>query len=158
TEYTQNKSLFGHSSRWFRYTYFDRGGGDLSSTLPVVADVINANGVRSFGAYGVEACYDFHGYSLRDIAKVSLGAWISGEALSFSTRSNDDWSVVYWIWPVKTGKQTRYERIILYMVNTTSGRTTVSHTVTGITGLKGALTSNSNIDTRLITIRQFLVA
>jgi exosortase/archaeosortase family protein len=158
TEYSQNKSLFGGSSRWFRYTYFDRGSGDLSSTLPVVADVINANGVRSFGAYGVEACYNFHEYSLRDVSKVSLGDGISGQAMSFSTPSGGDWSVVYWIWPVKTGTQTRYERIILYMLNTSGGQVTVSHPVAGVKGLSGALTPNNSIDTRLITVRDFLVA
>jgi hypothetical protein len=158
TEYTQNKSLFGGSSRWFRYTYFDRGGGDLSSTVPVVADVINAAGVSSFGAYGVEACYDFHGYSLRDIATVSLGDGISGQALSYGTKDNGDWSIVYWIWPVKTGTQTRYERIILYMLNTTEAQISLPSDVSGIHGLKRALSGDSALNNRLIVNRAFLVA
>jgi exosortase/archaeosortase family protein len=158
TEYIQNKSLFGNSSRWFRYTYFDRGGGDLSATVPVIADVINANGFRGFGAYGVEACYDFHGYSLRDLARVSLGGGITGEALSYSTPTDGDWSIVYWVWPVKTGTQTRYERIILYVINTIYGRVTPTQSVASITGLKGALGGGSSVDKRLLTNRQFLVA
>jgi hypothetical protein len=158
TEYEQNKSLFGQSSRWFRYTYFDRGGGDLSSTLPVTADVINASGVRSFGAYGIEACYDFHGYSLRDIAKVSLGGGINGETLSYATPNEGGWSVVYWIWPVKTGTQTRYERVVLYIIDTDVGKVTPPPDVPGINGLKGALSATNKADARLIVNRAFLVA
>jgi exosortase/archaeosortase family protein len=157
TEYDQNKSLFGQSSRWFRYTYFDRGGGDLSSTLPVTADVINAGGVRSFGAYGIEACYDFHGYTLRDVAKVSLGGGITGETLSYSTPTNGGWSIVYWIWPVKTGTQSRYERVVLYLIDTNEGKVTPPPDVQGIDGLKGALSPTNRADERLVVHRAFLV-
>jgi exosortase/archaeosortase family protein len=158
TEYDQNKSLFGQSSRWFRYNYFYRGGGDLSSTLPVTADVINAAGVRSFGAYGVEACYDFHGYTLRDVARVSLGGGITGETMSFATPANGGWSIVYWIWPVKTGTQTRYERVVLYLLDTNVGQVTPPADVSGIKGLKGALSATNVHDQRLIVNRAFLVA
>jgi len=158
TEYFQNKSLFGESSRWFRYIYTDVGGGDLTSTLPVTADVINSASVSDFGAYGVEACYNFHGYSLRDVAKVSLGGGIQGETLSFSTQSGEDWSIVYWIWPVITGSQTRYERVILYLQNTTEGEVKAPGNVPGIKGLKGALAGTSAINERLTVNREFLVA
>jgi exosortase/archaeosortase family protein len=158
TEYFQNKSLFGESSRWFRYTYTDIGGGNLSSTLPVTADVINSASVSDFGAYGVEACYNFHGYTLRDVAKVSLGGGIEGETLSYSTQSGGDWSIVYWIWPVITGTQTRYERVILYLQNSTAGEVKVPGNVSGINGLKGALSGTSSVDQRLTVNREFLVA
>ena len=157
-EFTQNKSLFGESSRWFRYTYVHHGGGNLSASLPVTADVINASGVSGFGAYGVEACYNFHGYTLKDVARVSLGDGINGESLSYSTQGNGDWSIVYWIWPVKTGTQTRYERIILYLLNTANTTVTPPAHVPGITGLSGALSDHSAADQRLIVNRAFLTA
>jgi exosortase/archaeosortase family protein len=157
TEYTSNKSLFGESSRWIRYTYFYHGGGDLSATLPVTADVINSANVQSFGAYGVEACYNFHGYTLRDIGRVSLGDGITGETMSFSTGSNGDWSIVYWIWPVKTGTQTRYERIILYLQDTQIGQVKPPANVPGVSGFQGALSAGSAVDKRLIVNRLFLV-
>jgi exosortase/archaeosortase family protein len=156
-EYQQTKPLFGESSRWFRYTYFDRGGGDLYSTLPVTADVINAAGARAFGAYGVEACYNFHGFTLRDIADVSLGDGITGQAMSFSTQSNGDWSIVYWIWPVKTGTQSRYERIVLYLLNTEFGTVIPRSGETGISGVRHGLSSQSVTDNRLLVNRAFLV-
>jgi exosortase/archaeosortase family protein len=157
-EYFNGKTLFGESSRWFRYTYFDRGGGDLSANVPVTADVINAAGVSAFGAYGVEACYNFHGYKLRDVAGVSLGFGIDGQALSFSTPGGDDWSILYWIWPVKTGTQTRYERVILYMQNTKYEQVRLPAGTPGVTGAQGALNPTSSLDERLITNRRFLVA
>jgi exosortase/archaeosortase family protein len=157
TEYEQNKSLFGESSRWFRYTYFYHGGGDLSGTLPVTADVINAAGVSSFNAYGVSACYNFHGYTLRDVSQVSLGAGMTGDALSYSSSTDGDWSVVYWIWPVKTGTQNRYERVILYLADTTLGDVHVTGQIHGITGLKNALSPSDSTDQRLIVNRAFLV-
>jgi exosortase/archaeosortase family protein len=157
-EYVQGKSYFGQSSRWFRYTYFDQGGGDLSASLPVTADVINAGGISGFSAYGVEQCYNFHGYHLRDVAQVSLGDGIRGQTLSYSTQAGADWSIVYWIWPVKTGTQTRYERVILYLLNTPAGSVKSPANVPGVQGLKGALSSASPTDRRLITNRAFLVA
>jgi exosortase/archaeosortase family protein len=157
-EYVQGKSYFGESSRWFRYTYFYQGGGDLSGSLPVTADVINAAGIHGFSAYGVEACYNFHGYHLRDVAQVSLGDGIRGQTLSYSTQAGADWSIVYWIWPVKTGTQTRYERVILYLLNTPVGAVKAPASVPGVEGLKGALTTTSPTDRRLITNRAFLVA
>jgi exosortase len=158
-EYVQGKSYFGESSRWFRYTYFYQGGaGDLSASLPVTADVINAGGISGFSAYGVEACYNFHGYHLRDVGEVSLGAGIRGQTLSYSTQAGADWSIVYWIWPVKTGTQTRYERVILYLLNTPAGAVKSPPNVAGVQGLKGALSTTSPVDRRLITNRAFLVA
>jgi hypothetical protein len=155
-EYFNGKTLFGQSSRWFRYEYFDQGGGDLSANLPVTADVINAAGAAGFGAYGVEACYDFHGYKLRDVARVSLGDGIYGQALSYTTGHGEDWSIVYWIWPVKNGSQTRYERVILYIQNSEYERLRMPHTNGGISGVSGALNANNSLDQRLIVNRDFL--
>jgi exosortase len=158
TEFTENKSLFGNSSRWFRYTYFNYGRGDLRASLPVTADVINAAGVSSFSAYGVEACYNFHGYTLRDVARVSLGDGITGQTLSYATPTNGDWSIVYWIWPVKNASHTRYERIILFLQNTSNALVVPPANVPGIAGLKGALSATSRTDERLRVNRAFLVA
>ena len=123
TEYLMNKPLFGQDSRWFRYLYSMTAPGltSLHSTLPVTADVIDAGTLSGFSAYGVTACYSFHGYTLRDVEAVDLGDGISGQALSYSggtATSPQDWSIVYWIWPVETGTGTRYERVILYLQNT----------------------------------------
>lgn len=159
TEFFINKPLFGQSSRWFRYLYVSNGKGSLSSTMPVTADVINAGGLSGFDQYGVEACYTFHGYLLRDVAKVGLGDGITGQALSYTgTSADSDWSIVYWIWPVSSATGTRYERIILYLQNTSTGTVKVNGTVPGVTGLSGALSTSNAQQARLIRNRAFLVA
>jgi hypothetical protein len=159
TEYTSNKPLFGPSSRWFRYIYSPNGGpSDLGSSLPVTADVINAGGLSGFGQFGVAACYTFHGYTLRDVATVNLGDGINGQTLSYAgANRSEDWSIVYWIWPVATAKGTRYERIILYLQNTELDNVRVGTDVQGISGLKGALVGTTAQDRRLIQNRAFLV-
>jgi len=85
----------------------------------VIADVINTGDLGSFSAYGVEACYRFHGYSLNDVQQVNLGGGINGQAISYTAKTAD-WNIVYWIWPVKVGTTTRYERVILYTLGTGS--------------------------------------
>jgi hypothetical protein len=95
---------------------------------------------------------------LRDVATVNLGNGISGQTLSYAgTASAQDWSIVYWIWPVSTLKGTRYERIILYIQNTAEGTVRVAGPVHGVAGLKGALSSTSAQDRRLLANRTFLV-
>jgi hypothetical protein len=133
-------------------------GGDLFASVPVIADVVNTSDLSSFSAYGVEACYRFHGYSLRDVAQVSLGGGITGQALSYATQRHQDWTLVYWIWPVKTSPKTRYERVILYMQDTAGASVQSSGDVGGIQSLKGALSAQSATDKTLTRARTFLVA
>jgi exosortase/archaeosortase family protein len=79
-KYDWAKPYFGESSTWLRYSLFpgDSSAVTLQSNSAVIADVISTNNLRSFAAYGVEACYRFHGYKLRDVAKVDLGVHIDG--------------------------------------------------------------------------------
>jgi exosortase/archaeosortase family protein len=155
------KSYFGGSSSWLRYTFFQDGsaGGHLYSNIPVTADVVNTSDLQSFSAYGVEACYRFHGFHLRDVAQVKLGGGITGQALSYSTRQSD-WTVVYWIWPTKPAKEggaTRYERVILYLLNTQGAALGGANDTSGVTGLKGALSNHKAVDRQLMAARSFLV-
>jgi exosortase/archaeosortase family protein len=156
-EFDWAKAYFGQSSQWLRYTYLPQplAGGDLFSSVPVTADVINTSDLQSFSAYGVEACYRFHGYSLRDLARVDLGAGISGEALSYSSKRGD-WTIVYWIWPVKDGTHTHYERVILYMINT-AGASLKTPPAVGVKGVSGALSGTSKVEKQLLSVRSFLV-
>jgi exosortase/archaeosortase family protein len=116
-----DQALFGASSRWFRYAYTSTT--TQRGTLPVTADIVDESGLSGFEAYGVTACYSFHGYELHDVESVDLGNGVSGQALSYSDRtSNLNWSIVWWIVPVRTGEGTRYERVILYLQNTGTNR------------------------------------
>jgi hypothetical protein len=153
------KPYFGESSKWYRWTFLSdpNSNGALYSSIPVVADVINTSDLSSFSAYGIEACYRFHGYSLRDVAQVNLGGGITGQALSYSTNKHQDWSLVYWIWPVKQGTGTRYERVVMYMLNSTQSTVRSPAVVSGVKGVKGALTGRDTTEQVLINNRTFLV-
>ena len=161
TEYSMGKPLFGSDSRWFRFLYSPTSPtlSSLHSTLPVTADVVDASSLSGFNAYGVPACYSFHGYTLRDVVSVDLGEGISGQALSYSggtTRLN--WSIVYWIWPVKTGSGTRYERIILYIQNTSAEMVSLAPRTPGAPQLAEALKGANPAQQLLLRNRAFLVA
>ena len=161
SEYTFAKPLFGQDSRWFRYLYSPTSPGRsaLRSTLPVTADVIDAGSLDGFDAYGVTACYSFHGYTLTDVATVDLGDGISGQALSYSgVTARQNWSIVYWIWPVETGAGTRYERVILYLQNTPTADATLARHSPGAAQLTEAIRGADPAQRLLLTNRAFLVA
>jgi exosortase/archaeosortase family protein len=163
TSYTWAQPYFGDGSTWLRYEYTPTGtGGNLHANLPITADVVNTTSLESFSAYSVQACYDFHGYSIRDVAQVSLGGGIRGQALSYSTSTDGDWTIVYWIWPVKqssgtTSGSTHYERVILYLQNTPQTTVSAPGVTTGIKSLEGALNPDNREDARLITERSYMV-
>ncbi len=129
----------------------------MSASLPVTADVINSTDLNSFSAYGVQACYQFHGYTLRDVAQVNFGNGIKGQALSYTTSHHGDWSLVYWIWPVRSSGATHFERVILYLQDTLSTTVAAPANVAGIQSLQGALDPHNPNDARLIAERRFLV-
>jgi exosortase/archaeosortase family protein len=158
TSYTWAQPFFGSNSTWYRFVYDPTGAPTaLHSSLPVTADVINSTQLNSFSAYGVQACYQFHGYKLRDAAQVTLGGGIKGEALSWSSGNHGDWSMLYWIWPIKSSGATHFERVILYLQDIGRNIVSVSGPVTGIRSLQGALRVSDPNDVRLINERAFLV-
>jgi len=116
------KPLFGDDSTWIRYLFYPgAGGGNLHAAYGVTADVIDTSDGATFSAYGVEACYQFHGWLLQDVAQVNVGGGITGQTLSFSAPDKQSWSVLYWIVPVKAGQDTHYERFVLYLLNAPGG-------------------------------------
>jgi exosortase/archaeosortase family protein len=109
--------LFGENSIWNRYELNPAVGGDLQANTHVVADVIDTPDLQSFAAFGVEQCYQFHGYSLSSVSQVNLAGGITGQTLSYNSRQYGSWSIVYWILPVKRASSTVYERVVLYVQN-----------------------------------------
>jgi hypothetical protein len=157
-EYNCAKPLFGDTSVWNRYYLYATHGGDLHADRPVVADVINTPDLSTFSAYGVENCYQFHGYALADIASVSLAGGITGQAMSYTSAQFGSWSIVYWIVPVKMGTGTNYERTVLYVQNTGDGAQVEGLTTPGIKNLAGSLDPANRGQLALINNRTFLVA
>lgn len=150
------KPLFGDSSIWDRYVLEASAGSDLFTPEPVVADVIVTPDLESFSAYGVEACYQFHGYALQDVAQVTLGGGIIGQSMSYTSQTYGSWSILYWIIPVKLANATTYERVVLYVQNHGEGVVVPGLTKTsGISNIAGSLGGSS---LALIRNRTFLVA
>jgi len=149
--------LFGDDSTWYRYTFISTGRGDLSAPFGVTADVINTSDLETFSAYGVIACYQFHGLNLQDVAKADLGGGITGQTLSFSGAGRGSWSVVYWIVPVKDGQSVRYERFVLYVLNASGGAHVHLPPGVKITNVAGSLAGGGG-QAELAANRTFLVA
>jgi exosortase/archaeosortase family protein len=159
TSYQWAKPLFGDTSVWNRYILRSTGPGPLQTNVPVVADVINSPDLSGFSAYGVENCYTFHGYTLADVAGVSLVGGITGQAMSYTSQQFGSWSIVYWIVPVKTGGSTNYERVVLYVQNSGQGAVVRGLTTAdSLHNLGGSLNPSNRSDRALLNNRTFLVA
>ena len=83
----------------------------------MIADVIDTDDLSSFSTYGIEACYNFHGYELKSTNTVDLGGVVAHVLTYRNTAIHSDWTNVYWHWPVKTPNGTMYERVNLMIIN-----------------------------------------
>jgi exosortase len=114
--FANGKRFFGEDSTWVRFSYRGYGTTDLRSDVPVLADVINTSNLQSFSDFGLEACYQFHGYGMQDVRRVDLGSGVTGTVLRWQDPANGlKWTTLYWIWAVRQGAQIRYERVVLLL-------------------------------------------
>jgi len=105
-------TYFGPHATWERVPF----DATVATAGPssVYLDVIRTDDAGSLAAYGVEACYDFHGFSQVLAGSVDVGAGVQAEVASYrSPIGGTDWSVLWWEWPFDAGGQTRYERLVL---------------------------------------------
>ena len=165
--YTWAKPFFGDDSTWYRYQFSWNGNvaAPLKSNEAVISDVINTSDLNSFSTYGIEACYQFHGYKLYSIRTVDLGGGVTGNVLAYyNTGTKSDWTTLYWHWPVKTpdGK-TRYERVTLMLINTNDAYFTAPPASSSVLrslglGVENALVGkSSSVDSRFDKTRTFLI-
>jgi exosortase/archaeosortase family protein len=154
------KPLFGDTSTWNRYIMRSEGSGRLVTNAEVVADVINTPDLSSFSAFGVQACYTFHGYALANITQVSLVGGITGQAMSYTSQQFGSWSIIYWIVPVKMESGgNNYERVVLYVQNSGQGVVVPGlTTAASVHNIGGTLNPSNEADRALINNRTFLVA
>jgi hypothetical protein len=117
------RRFFGSDSNWIRYVYSTSGGGTLKSSLPIFADVIDTSSRSALSAYGIESCYKFHGYRISGKHSVDLGNGVIAGVLTWTnTDTNTTWTSLYWHWPVKSAKGTRYERVTLLIADSAGGQ------------------------------------
>ena len=164
--YDWARRFFGTDSTWNRYAY---SGSDaatqLRSSVPVFADVISSSSLRPFSVYGLEACYTFHGYTVKDARSVDIGGGISANAVSYYHPGlQADWTTLYWHWPVRAGDETRYERVVLMMINANDAQLTSPPLEANISRQLGLAIDNASrdrerdgVDERLARTREFLV-
>ncbi|MBK5305303.1 MAG: exosortase/archaeosortase family protein [Frankiaceae bacterium] len=118
--YPWSRRFFGSDSTWMRYSYYSTTGVTSSA---ITADVVSTTALGRFSDYGIEACYKFHGYSVSGQKSFDLGGGVTGNVLTYeSAKQKMQWNVVYWIWPVKSDKGNRYERVVLLMPGKASVR------------------------------------
>ena len=111
------KQYFGDQSTWDRILYSSTAGAALASSVPVTIDVIDTPDPSTLAAYGVRACYSFHGYAIESTASVDLGGGVTGQVIDYhDPKAKADWSAIVWEWPYAVGDRTWYERVIVFIV------------------------------------------
>ncbi len=124
TRFEHGKRFFGEDSTWTRWGYSPEVDDDgrildpegLRSNVPVLVDVINSSNAQSFSDFGIEACYRFHGFQTADVATLDLGHGLTGNLLRWTDANTGlKWASLYWIWPVRDGEGTRYERVVVLL-------------------------------------------
>ena len=161
------KPFFGDHSEWIRYQYLSAGSStDLQSSAPITTDIIDTPSRSALNAYGVEACYNFHGYKVTGVKSVDMGGGVVGELLTWASPNGKvTYTTLYWHWPIKTPKGTSYERVTLIVVDQPSNTFKSPDLGTSFVdqiGIKAndAIRSAGNDESidRLLQTRQFLVA
>ncbi len=120
--FDHGRRFFGEDSTWIRYQYAGLGTDDLGSEVPVLADVVTTPDLQSFSDFGLEACYRFHGYGMGQVRRVDLGNGVVGSVLDWEDRNDMSWSTVYWVWAVRVGGETRFERVVLLLNDSEGAR------------------------------------
>ena len=116
--FRQVRQYFGQSSTWERVMYLPTPEAEISSTKSVYVDVITTDNPSTFTAYGLEACFVFHGYHISSVISVDVGAGVRGQVIDYTNpKVKADWSALWWEWPYTEDGKTRYERIIVFMAN-----------------------------------------
>ena len=117
-KFAQAAQYFGAESNWERVMYLPTLGADVSSTKSVYVDVVTTDNPDALQAYGLEACYTFHGYDIASITNVDVGAGVQAQVIDYTNpKLQMDWSALWWEWPYTVDGETRYERIVVFMAN-----------------------------------------
>jgi exosortase len=109
---------FGPAATWQRIQYSSGPTASLASSVPIYVDVIDTNDSGTFAAYGIEACYRFHGYRIEAITSDDLGSGITAQVVDYyNQKIGADWTALWWEWPYDARGRTAYERVIVFVSN-----------------------------------------
>jgi hypothetical protein len=88
----------------------------LRSSAPIYLDVINTPDSGALAAYGLDACYQFHGYRIDGTYSVDVGSGVTGQVIDYhNSAQGTDWSALWWEWPYTDGTGTYFERVVLFV-------------------------------------------
>jgi len=118
-ELRQARQYFGDAATWERAAYRPTAAATITADRAVFVDVLTTDDSGTFAAYGLEACYAFHGYTISSVAKVDIGAGVEAEVIDYTnTRNGIAWSALWWEWPYATADgSTHYERVVVFMAD-----------------------------------------
>jgi exosortase len=112
------RQYFGDSATWERVVYAPTNSAVTQSSRTVYVDVITTDDQGTFAAYGLQACYTFHGYEIRSVSQVDVGAGVDAQVIDYrNPKSETDWSALWWEWPYEVDGKTRYERVVVFMAD-----------------------------------------
>jgi exosortase/archaeosortase family protein len=115
-KFDQGKQFFGQTSTWDRLLYSSTPSATLRASRPLYVDVINTEDPNTLAAFGLEACYTFHGYFIETSVNVDLGSGVRAQILDYhNPKVGNDWSAIAWEWPYSNRGRTWYERIVVFM-------------------------------------------
>jgi exosortase len=116
--FAQGKQYFGTTSTWQRIQYTSNPTANLQAEAPVYIDVINTQDAGTLDAYGLQACYRFHGFRIESLTPADIGIGVPAQVIDYhNSKTNTDWSALWWEWPYQQGGQTWYERIVVFIAN-----------------------------------------
>jgi hypothetical protein len=115
----QARQYFGDAASWERAAYRPTADATITADRAVYVDVLTTDDSGTFAAYGLEACYAFHGYVISSVAQVDIGAGVDAEVIDYTnTRNGIAWSALWWEWPYATEDgSTHYQRIVVFMAD-----------------------------------------
>ena len=121
--FDQGREFFGASSTWERVSYSSGADAGLRSSVPLYLDVITTPDSGALAAYGLEACYQFHGHRIESIAGADIGAGTTAQVIDYrDIRAGTDWSAIWWEWPYAAAAGNAYERIVIFVRNGPAAR------------------------------------
>jgi exosortase/archaeosortase family protein len=131
SSFDQASSYFGARATWQRVPFSMTIPAATGVPSSVYLDVIRTDDAGSLSAYGVQACYNFHGYTQVLGGSSDVGAGVQASVAGFrSPILGTDWSILWWEWPFNAGGQTRYERLVLLAPLNSAGQSGGTSTAT----------------------------
>ena len=112
--FNQATQYFGQSGTWDRLAFSATSASTLAGPSSVYLDVIRTDDSGTLASYGVESCYNFHGFAQVLTQTADVGAGVAAKMAAFrSPDGSTDWAILWWEWPYNAGGQTRFERLVL---------------------------------------------